>query len=229
MIIVIGNGKSRLKFNLDTIKQKAFTIGCNALYRDFSPDILVANDAPMIHEILSSNYTKSNTLYIKSQSKIKHEHRKCLDVLNKIKYENANSNYKFFLNGVGGPGIYDFYLTWYHKNDKIKYFPWEDDWGMCTGITAIRLAYELYPEEEIFLVGFDIFGERNNVYDGTNCYPEENTPNIVGGGERGFLGGFEKILTIYNRIKIKRVTNQSKCVPNIENISEEELWQKLIP
>ena len=39
-----------------------------------------------------------------------------------------------------------------------------------TGYNACRLACELYSNEEIYMIGFDIFGDRNNLYDNTNGY-----------------------------------------------------------
>lgn len=42
--ITIGNGTSREGFDLNLIKGKAITIGCNSLYKDFEPDYLVAID-----------------------------------------------------------------------------------------------------------------------------------------------------------------------------------------
>lgn len=56
---VIGNGQSRLNFNLNSIKD--YTIGCNAIYRDFYPNEIVAVDRRMVSEILSSLYP--NTVY----------------------------------------------------------------------------------------------------------------------------------------------------------------------
>jgi hypothetical protein len=50
---VIGNGTSRQ--GIDLTKLNDFTIGCNALYRDFAPDILVAMDRRMQEEI-RANY-----------------------------------------------------------------------------------------------------------------------------------------------------------------------------
>lgn len=56
---VIGNGQSRLSFDLTSITD--YTIGCNALYRDFHPDEIVAVDRRMVFEILASSY--SNPVY----------------------------------------------------------------------------------------------------------------------------------------------------------------------
>ena len=83
----------------------------------------------------------------------------------------------------------------------------------------------LYPDEKIILIGFDIFGERNNVYDGTNTYPPEGTKNT--GETVGFLGGFDLLTTKYNRIDIERVSYTDDKIPNVKNITEKNLWQQL--
>jgi hypothetical protein len=53
---VLGNGRSRLQLDLHKLKPYGKIYGCNALYRDFTPDVLVATDAPMAAEIEKSNY-----------------------------------------------------------------------------------------------------------------------------------------------------------------------------
>jgi len=44
---IIGNGESRRDFNLNRLRGHGPIYGCNALYRDFIPDLLVAVDAFM--------------------------------------------------------------------------------------------------------------------------------------------------------------------------------------
>jgi len=70
--VVIGNGPSRLDFDLNLIKNhkggllasKALqSYGCNALYRDFTPNFLVAVGNEIIKEIANSNYTTDNIVY----------------------------------------------------------------------------------------------------------------------------------------------------------------------
>lgn len=51
---VIGNGKSRLKFDLSIFKDKGKVFGCNALYRDFEPDVLISVDGKMINEVMKN-------------------------------------------------------------------------------------------------------------------------------------------------------------------------------
>lgn len=48
---IVGNGLSRSKFDLEKLRGKGTIFGCNALYRDFTPDYLVAIDEAIISEI----------------------------------------------------------------------------------------------------------------------------------------------------------------------------------
>ena len=50
---VLGNGKSRLNFDFNHLKRFGKIYGCNALYREFEPDYLIAVDPKMIFEIES--------------------------------------------------------------------------------------------------------------------------------------------------------------------------------
>ena len=59
-VFLIGNGKSRNTFDLERLRGKGTIIGCNALYRDFAPDILVAIDAKLINELKESKYCEDN-------------------------------------------------------------------------------------------------------------------------------------------------------------------------
>lgn len=70
--VVLGNGPSRLAFELNHLKNYSGllgadtvqTYGCNALYRDFTTDFLVATGHPdFIKEIASSEYIKNNIVY----------------------------------------------------------------------------------------------------------------------------------------------------------------------
>ena len=66
-VFVIGNGESRKGVDLDRLQQHGKVYGCNALYRDFTPDALVCVDSAMIHEVYSSgehgiNYQNISTL-----------------------------------------------------------------------------------------------------------------------------------------------------------------------
>jgi len=55
-VFLIGNGKSRKDFDLERLRKVGTIIGCNALYREFTPDLLIAIDAKMLREIKDAEY-----------------------------------------------------------------------------------------------------------------------------------------------------------------------------
>jgi len=74
--LAIGNGESRLQFNLGLISthqgglygtNRLQTYGCNALYRDFTPDFLIAVGDDIVKEIANSNYPTNNIVYTNGQ------------------------------------------------------------------------------------------------------------------------------------------------------------------
>lgn len=60
---VLGNGTSRKSINLNRIKEQGTTYGCNALYREFESDYLVAVDTKMILEINQAGYQHSHSVW----------------------------------------------------------------------------------------------------------------------------------------------------------------------
>ena len=72
-VICLGNGESRLGIDLDRLRQYATIWGCNALYRDFTPDFLVCVDIEMSHEIYRSGYAFKNVVYFRDWSRLPEE------------------------------------------------------------------------------------------------------------------------------------------------------------
>lgn len=71
--IAIGNGESRSGFDLQHIAlhkagfggaDRLQSYGCNALYRDFTPDFLIAVGNGVVNEIADSGYTGNNIVYV---------------------------------------------------------------------------------------------------------------------------------------------------------------------
>lgn len=60
---VLGNGISRLVVDLNSLRTYGKIYGCNALYREFIPDVLVATDRPISQAIQESGYAKNNSFY----------------------------------------------------------------------------------------------------------------------------------------------------------------------
>ena len=60
---VLGNGISRLAVDLELLKQQGKIYGCNALYREFAPDVLISTDRGISQAIQNSGYAQNNTMY----------------------------------------------------------------------------------------------------------------------------------------------------------------------
>jgi len=60
---VLGNGVSRKDINLTTLSQCGPIYGCNALYREHTPDVLVSTDRPIAEYIQHSGYCAGNRFY----------------------------------------------------------------------------------------------------------------------------------------------------------------------
>lgn len=70
---VLGNGTSRQFISPENLKEYGKVYGCNALYRTFAPDYLVAVDVKMILEINKAGYQNKNEVWTnpnKSYSKM---------------------------------------------------------------------------------------------------------------------------------------------------------------
>mgnify|MGYP003668663997 CR=1 FL=1 len=60
---MLGNGTSRKLINLNQLKDKGTVYGCNALYREFDPNFLVAVDTKMVLEINQAGYQHKNQVW----------------------------------------------------------------------------------------------------------------------------------------------------------------------
>ena len=53
---VLGNGTSRSSIPLNPLRKFGTIYACNAVYREFKPDYLVAVDTKMVNEIVQHRY-----------------------------------------------------------------------------------------------------------------------------------------------------------------------------
>ena len=53
---VLGNGESRAKLSISRMSKHGYIYGCNAIYREFRPDVLITVDPDMAKEIAKSEY-----------------------------------------------------------------------------------------------------------------------------------------------------------------------------
>lgn len=66
-IFLLGNGESRKGIDLEGLRKHGTIIGCNALYRDFMPDILICVDQKMVREVKDAGVTDIPVLSIKER------------------------------------------------------------------------------------------------------------------------------------------------------------------
>lgn len=66
MAFVLGNGISRQCINLTKLKLLGSIYGCNALYREFAPTVLVATDRPISEQIQHSGYSTLHCFYTRN-------------------------------------------------------------------------------------------------------------------------------------------------------------------
>lgn len=60
---VLGNGISRRGVDLQQLRLLGTVYGCNALYREFIPDVLVSTDRPIATHIQESGYSSQNRFH----------------------------------------------------------------------------------------------------------------------------------------------------------------------
>lgn len=79
---VIGNGPSRLKYNLDLfngqhggavgIRSVGQSYGCNMLFKDFTPTFLICANEEICDKIAKTNYCEENIVYSTRKCIVKH-------------------------------------------------------------------------------------------------------------------------------------------------------------
>jgi|TARA_B110000503_G_scaffold106281_1_gene158680 hypothetical protein len=184
-VFIIGNGESRLTVDLENLKKRGKVYGCNALYRDYTPDVLVCIDAGMQHEVYGSGYCSNNKTYFRTHTKLPefmYKDMTNLDALMEWKDGLTISNEKgnrtqFTVNGTDPNqmkvlynkykdtvdevrlkdvlGQHKLFVTWVDDEDKVELIP-EDYSGWSAGPTAVRIALEQEKPCRVYLIGFDL-------------------------------------------------------------------------
>ena len=73
-IFLIGNGESRIGFDLEKLRSQGKIYGCNAIYRDFTPDVLIGVDTPTTRELIESDYAQNGgELWVRQYPSKEHE------------------------------------------------------------------------------------------------------------------------------------------------------------
>ena len=179
-----GNGNSRKELSLKDFRKYGTIIGCNALYRDFSPDILVALDSRISHEVYRSGYAHKHTCYLGYWTPVPvfvaKEMLKTMADKTDIQWKDSMDVVYHGADGVftltKGHNLGITYVTGVTEKDKVQNIePDVDGFAYATGSRSIHLACEL-GAKEVYIIGHDLYSldnKINNVYAGTNCYADK--------------------------------------------------------
>mgnify|MGYP006205818581 CR=1 FL=1 len=177
-----GNGNSRKDLDLDKYKQHGTVVGCNAIYRDFTPDILVALDTGPAHEIYRCGYAHKNTTYLGYWTPIPVEVVETMLESEKGPVSLSPSDLGFVREAVyhGDETVKGItYVTGTVLGDKvIDIEPGIDEFAYATGTRAIYLSCE-NGATEVYIIGHDLYSmdeKINNVYAGTRFYHKKDSP-----------------------------------------------------
>ena len=199
-----GNGKSRLDFDMNVIKNRGTTFGCNAIYRDMKVDHLVTVDNEITHEIYRSGYCTDNHTHIRDWNVLP---MFFLDTL-KNDYPDADVHIEdddvgFVIHGSKTDEVDAHFQKIIQENPNIdiKKLEWErkqvktfitgvkerdlaktieNDRMQSCGVLSIQIACEM-GARNVFIIGHDLYSNNmklNNVYGGTTGYLPE-TSNYV--------------------------------------------------
>jgi hypothetical protein len=69
-VFCIGNGESRTGFDLETLRGHGKIYGCNAIYRDFMPDVLIGVDHGIMHEIYHAGVAQKIPCWFRDWTKV---------------------------------------------------------------------------------------------------------------------------------------------------------------
>jgi hypothetical protein len=167
---IIGNGESRLIFDLKTLKGKGTVYGCNAIYRDHADvcDFIMSVNQEMYEEVMEAKERQNFTAEVLNTIQLSGWNYLCDG-----DHDDVDRNGKPTMRFWSGGDI---------KTGKIKTLDFTKTKG--SGCSAILHAIES-GHKNICLLGFDILGakqweagpqemkrEWNNVYKQTKNYPK---------------------------------------------------------
>jgi hypothetical protein len=171
MLTIVGNGPSRLKYDLNKLDR---WWGCNAIYRDYTPDLLFAADIPMQNEIVYDvKYYHKNKMFwaglelldMDMWDMIKFGFQDSHDSIKELRHPEDD---KFLVQGNGKEvsllGICS------DRINNIVIYEKKILRNLLTGMLALGYALES-GEKEVLLLGLDCLQDEymtpDNIYVGT--------------------------------------------------------------
>ena len=215
---IIGNGTSRQGLDLNVLSGDVW--GCNALYRDYTPDYLTIIDVSIMGECCESTYPKYNHCYFSGEwdDPLGHEEyniiKKTMGVPVREWIDPSHSKVTMHGKGNGNVGILEMQAIGIEDDYKISKVggPPEDyhlfeNW--FSGTTAAAMASMNHDYDNVVFVGFDSIWnydstKYNNIYAGTECYgtdQDQENNRLVETGNQGWISQTDQLKILVDRFQ----------------------------
>ena len=234
-VFVLGNGPSRK--NIDISKLDGTVIGCNACYRDFTPDVICAIDAGIMSDIIESGYDGQCYFTHNSWNLLPEEAYDSLaNGTEHTTYRRFDSEYFVYISGLAANCIQTkSYIIWVPKGmeNKIKNIG-EEVLEWSTGTSALHIAcrdFTCNDYEKVYLLGFDHHNNYyDNIYTDTEHYFSKDSKRVDGwkAEYNNWDKQIFKVIEEHPALQFIWVNYRGDDFPKLPNLfskDEEELWQ----
>jgi len=234
-VFVLGNGPSRK--NIDVSKLDGTVIGCNACYRDFTPDVICATDAGIMSDIIESGYDGQCYFTHNSWNLLPEEAYDSLaNGTEHTTYRRFDSEYFVYISGLAANCIQTkSYIIWVPKGmeNKIKNIG-EEVLGWSTGTSALHIAcrdFTCNDYEKVYLLGFDHHNNYyDNIYTDTEHYFSKDSKRVDGwkAEYNNWDKQIFKVIEEHPALQFVWVNYRGDDFPKLPNLfskDETEIWQ----
>ena len=234
-VFVLGNGPSRK--NIDISKLDGTVIGCNACYRDFTPDVICATDAGIMSDIIESGYDGQCYFTHNSWNLLPEEAYDSLaNGTEHTTYRRFDSEYFVYISGLAANCIETkSYIIWVPKvmENKIKNIG-EEVLGWSTGTSALHIAcrdFTCNDYEKVYLLGFDHHNNYyDNIYTDTEHYFSKDSKRVDGwkAEYNNWDKQIFKVIEEHPALQFVWVNYRGDDFPKLPNLfskDETEIWQ----
>ena len=234
-VFVLGNGPSRK--NIDPSELQGTVIGCNACYRDFTPDVICATDAGIMSDIIESGYDGQCYFTHNSWNLLPEEAYDSLaNGTEHTTYRRFDSEYFVYISGLAANCIQTkSYIIWVPKGmeNKIKNIG-EEVLEWSTGTSALHIAcrdFTCNDYEKVYLLGFDHHNNYyDNIYTDTEHYFSKDSKRVDGwkAEYNNWDKQIFKVIEEHPALQFIWVNYRGDDFPKLPNLfskDEEELWQ----
>ena len=201
-VFVLGNGPSRK--NIDISKLDGTVIGCNACYRDFTPDVICATDAGIMSDIIESGYDGQCYFTHNSWNLLPEEaYDPLANGTEHTTYRRFDSEYFVYISGLDDEvKKTQSYIIWVPKKMEHKIKNLNSFYGWSTGTSAVYVACRDFNPKKVYLLGFDHKNdEYDNLYSDTKHYYSKDSKLNWLDAHKKWTEELLKVMTEFPNIK----------------------------